>query len=241
MFDFQVHPGQSSEVTRNELSWSGPQTSGMNAAGCSSGSTISLMSQIAASMPCSLSGSVPSFTAQPLWPKRAFGLSEDLKKHRKEQQRRSWIKCRDLEKTLPQPLLSEILRERREKTRLRVAKWRAKKKLQEARARGGAASASPAMLTGDNTNLQLSATCGLVPGSQQRQNTAMHLQNNYLCNNSTTGSVQPSLPFMGPSPGPSSYSPSLFLKDTVTSTSAVFPPVSVTQPNISINDPEIIE
>lgn len=244
MFDFQVHTGQASvsEVTENEADWSGPQTSGINAAGSSSGNTISLMSQIAASMPCSLSGSVSSFTAQPLWPKRAFGLSEELKKHRKEQQRRSWIKCRDLEKTLPQPLLSEILRERREKTRLRVAKWRAKKKLQEARAQGGAV--APAILTGDNTNLQLRATCGLGPGSQQRQNTVMLLQNNYLCSNSTASSIQPTHPYMGPS----SYSPSLFLKEsgvssqhTVTSTSSAFPPVNVTQQSISLNDPEIIE
>lgn len=237
MFDFQVHPGQSSvsEVTKNEGDWSGPETSGTNAEGSSSGSTTSLMSQIAASMPCSLPSSVSSFTAQPFWPKKAF---EELKKHRKEQQRQSWIKCRDLEKALPQPLLSDILRERREKTRLRVAKWRAKKKLQEARARGGAAAigASPIILS------------GLVPGPQERQNALLHLQNNFLCNNSSTGRAQPPPPYMDPSPGPSSYSPSVFLKEpgvgsqhTVTSTSSVFPAANVTQQSNSLNDPEIIE
>lgn len=235
MFDCAVQLGQASEVTRIGADWSGPQTSGINAAGSSSGSTI-LMSQIAASMPGSLSGAVSSFTALQLWPKRAFGFSEEFKKHRKDQQRRSWIKCRELEKTLPQPLLSEILRERREKTRLRVAKWRAKKKLQEARARGGAAAASPAMLPGS------------VSGLQQRQNTAVHVQNNYLCKNSTVGSVQPTHPFLGTSPGPSTYS-SLFLKDpsvsshsgqhTVTSSSSVYPQVNVTQQTIALNDPDI--
>lgn len=133
VFDCPVQLGQASvsEVTRNGAGWSGPQTGGINAAD-SSGPNY-LLSQLAASMPCSLSGSVSSFTAHQFWPRRAFGFSEELKKHRKDQQRRSWIKCRELEKTLPQPMLSEILRERREKTRLRVAKWRAKKKLQEAR------------------------------------------------------------------------------------------------------------
>lgn len=249
MFDFQVQPGQASasEVARNRADWSGPQTSGINAAGSSSGATISLMSQIAASMPCSLSASVSSITAQQLWPKRALGLSEEFKKHRKDQQRRSWIKCRELEKTLPQPLLSEILRERREKTRLRVAKWRAKKKLQEARARGGAAAASAAMSSGENPNLQLRAACGMVSALQQRPNTAACLQNNYLCNTSTAASVQPTHPYMGPS----SYSPSLFLKDpsvdshvgqpTVTSSSSSYPQVNVTQQSMPLNDPEIIE
>lgn len=252
-FDCQVQPGQASasEVARNVPDWSGPQTSGINAAGSSLGSTISMMSQIAASMPCSLSGSVSSITAQQLWSKRALGLSEEFKKHRKDQQRRSWIKCRELEKTLPQPLLSEILRERREKTRLRVAKWRAKKKLQEARARGGAVTASPAMLHSENPNLQLRATCGSVSGLQQRQTTAVRLQNNYLCNNSTASSIQPIHLFVGPSSGPSSYSPSLFLKDpsvdshtgqhTVTSSSSSYPQVNVTQESIPLNDPEIIE
>lgn len=253
MFDFQVQPGQASasEGTRNGADWSGPQTSGINAAGSSSGATISLMSQIAASMPCSLSASVSSITAQQLWPKRALGLSEEFKKHRKDQQRRSWIKCRELEKTLPQPLLSEILRERREKTRLRVAKWRAKKKLQEARARGGAATASPSMLPGENPNLQLRATCGLISGSPQRMNTAVRLQNNYFSSNSTAGSIQPTHPYMDPSAGPSSYSPTLFLKDpsvdshagqhTVTSSSTSYSQVSIAQQSIPLNDPEIIE
>ncbi|XP_005167570.2 uncharacterized protein si:ch211-67e16.4 isoform X1 [Danio rerio] len=37
---------------------------------------------------------------------------------------------RELEQTLPQALLADLVRERREKTRLRVARWRAKRKLQ---------------------------------------------------------------------------------------------------------------
>ncbi|CAM4605197.1 hypothetical protein PO909_033609 [Leuciscus waleckii] len=37
---------------------------------------------------------------------------------------------RELDQTLPQALLADLVRERREKTRLRVARWRAKRKLQ---------------------------------------------------------------------------------------------------------------
>lgn len=39
-------------------------------------------------------------------------------------------RLRELEQTLPQALLADLVRERREKTRLRVARWRAKRKLQ---------------------------------------------------------------------------------------------------------------
>lgn len=43
---------------------------------------------------------------------------------------RSTNRRRELEQTLPQALLADLVRERREKTRLRVARWRAKRKLQ---------------------------------------------------------------------------------------------------------------
>ncbi|KAK7913698.1 hypothetical protein WMY93_013909 [Mugilogobius chulae] len=149
MFDCQVLPDckPESKVPRNGADWSEPQTSGINASSSSSGSTIceylfiqthfikSIMSQLAASMSPSMSASSFSAFNQHPWSRRVLGLPEEYKKHRKEQQRRSWMKCREQEKTLPQPQLSEILRERREKTRLRVAKWRAKKKLQEAKVR----------------------------------------------------------------------------------------------------------
>ncbi|XP_026128009.1 uncharacterized protein LOC113108865 isoform X1 [Carassius auratus] len=43
---------------------------------------------------------------------------------------RSTNRRRELDQTLPQALLADLVRERREKTRLRVARWRAKRKLQ---------------------------------------------------------------------------------------------------------------
>lgn len=89
-----------------------------------------------------------------------LSLYEEFKLHRNELRRRSLNRRRELEKTLPQPLLADMVsqppcsawtpssqkhftiylfilylmylkvRERREKTRLRVARWRAKRKLQ---------------------------------------------------------------------------------------------------------------
>ena len=49
---------------------------------------------------------------------------------RSELRRRSQTRRREMEKNLPQPLLADLVKERREKTRLRVARWRAKRKLQ---------------------------------------------------------------------------------------------------------------
>lgn len=62
---------------------------------------------------------------------------------------------REVEQTLPQALLADLVRERREKTRLRVARWRAKRKLQAclmasqaAQFNGGPAQGSPAQHAG---------------------------------------------------------------------------------------------
>ncbi|KAL4609044.1 hypothetical protein GN956_G24343 [Arapaima gigas] len=55
---------------------------------------------------------------------------EDYRHRKAELKRRSQHRRRELEKNLPQPLLNALVRERREKTRLRVARWRAKRKLQ---------------------------------------------------------------------------------------------------------------
>lgn len=57
-------------------------------------------------------------------------LYEDYKRKRVEVRKRSETRRRELEQTLPQALLADLVKERREKTRLRVARWRAKRKLQ---------------------------------------------------------------------------------------------------------------
>ncbi|XP_036400869.1 uncharacterized protein LOC118788845 [Megalops cyprinoides] len=58
------------------------------------------------------------------------GLYEDHRHRKAELKRRSQHRRREREKSLPQPLLAALERERREKNRIRVARWRAKRKLQ---------------------------------------------------------------------------------------------------------------
>ncbi|KAJ8352749.1 hypothetical protein SKAU_G00242250 [Synaphobranchus kaupii] len=61
---------------------------------------------------------------------RDQSLYEDHKHRKAELKRRSQHRRREREKSLPQPLLAALERERREKNRIRVARWRAKRKLQ---------------------------------------------------------------------------------------------------------------
>ncbi|XP_052461684.1 uncharacterized protein LOC128019638 isoform X1 [Carassius gibelio] len=58
-----------------------------------------------------------------------YKLSRTLRGH-KTNRGHSTNRRRELDQTLPQALLADLVRERREKTRLRVARWRAKRKLQ---------------------------------------------------------------------------------------------------------------
>ncbi|XP_059930668.1 uncharacterized protein si:ch211-67e16.4 isoform X5 [Gadus macrocephalus] len=80
------------------------------------------------SLPALLAHVPPRQAVRP-WPKD-LRLYEEYKLRRNELQRRSIDRRREREKSLPQPLLADLVRERREKTRLRVARWRAKRKLQ---------------------------------------------------------------------------------------------------------------
>ncbi|XP_007234210.2 uncharacterized protein si:ch211-67e16.4 isoform X1 [Astyanax mexicanus] len=59
-----------------------------------------------------------------------LNLYDEYKRKRIEIRKRSETRRRELEQTLPQALLADLVKERREKTRLRVARWRAKRKLQ---------------------------------------------------------------------------------------------------------------
>ncbi|XP_051998244.1 uncharacterized protein si:ch211-67e16.4 isoform X2 [Xyrauchen texanus] len=59
-----------------------------------------------------------------------LNLYEAYKRGRTDLKRRNTNLRRELEQALPQALISDLVRERREKTRLRVARWRAKRKLQ---------------------------------------------------------------------------------------------------------------
>ncbi|XP_051815133.1 uncharacterized protein si:ch211-67e16.4 isoform X4 [Acanthochromis polyacanthus] len=114
------------------------------------------MDQSSSSSPSSyplppLSSSLPSLAVLPPVPPpqavrpwtKDLSIYDEFKLRRNELRRQHRSRRRELEKTLPQPLLADLVRERREKTRLRVARWRAKRKLQaclnQAQPHGGAA------------------------------------------------------------------------------------------------------
>ncbi|XP_051938982.1 uncharacterized protein si:ch211-67e16.4 isoform X2 [Hippocampus zosterae] len=128
--------------------WSGPQasqrtcSSGFSSAGPSS-SYATPQQAFPAIAP--LPPDTPRQMVRGPWTKD-ISLYEEYKLRRNELRRRSLNRRRELEKTLPQPLLADLVRERREKTRLRVARWRAKRKLQaclnQVQTQGGAVALS---------------------------------------------------------------------------------------------------
>ncbi|XP_029936385.1 uncharacterized protein LOC115379696 [Myripristis murdjan] len=174
------------------------------------------------------------------WTKE-LSLYEEYKLRRNELRRRSLSRRREMEKTLPQPLLADLVRERREKTRLRVARWRAKRKLQaclsQAQAPGGAV--FPV------SSQQLSASCGSVSGGQPRR-PVLPQCSGFLINNS----LPAGLPFITPSA--SSSSSSLLLgahgvaehasQHAVTSSScSSYPQVSLSQQSSSLTDADVFQ
>ncbi|XP_037344027.2 uncharacterized protein si:ch211-67e16.4 [Pungitius pungitius] len=170
-----------------------------------------------AAPPC---GVLPRQAPRP-WPKD-LSLYEEYKLRRNELRRRSINRRRELEKTLPQPLLADLVRERREKTRLRVARWRAKRKLQD-HSLGGAAG-----FANGSQHQQLRGAC--ASGSQQRIGSAPPPSDSFLSD---------PLPFI-----PTSSSSFLYLgghdmaphQHTVTSSSSFQPQLSLLQQNVSLTD-----
>ncbi|XP_077392054.1 uncharacterized protein LOC144030032 [Festucalex cinctus] len=132
LLDNQMNRGHlvQSEVLMSGTQWSGLQSSQRK---CSSGfSSAGPSSSHATPQTFPAIAPLPPGTPRQVrgpWTKD-FSLYEEYKLRRNELRRRSLNRRRELEKTLPQPLLADLVRERREKTRLRVARWRAKRKLQ---------------------------------------------------------------------------------------------------------------
>ncbi|XP_054915836.1 uncharacterized protein si:ch211-67e16.4 isoform X2 [Poeciliopsis prolifica] len=137
-------------------------------------------------------------------------LYEEYKLRRNELRRRNLNRRRELEKSLPQPLLADLMRERREKTRLRVARWRAKRKLQaclnQTQAPGGAAVVSQAGVSVSRQHQQHSIPC--ASSSQQRQNSESPHTSSFLSTVSRNSipailpAVPPSLILRGPNVAP---------------------------------------
>ncbi|XP_034418348.1 uncharacterized protein si:ch211-67e16.4 [Cyclopterus lumpus] len=158
-----------------------------------------LMPQPASSLQSAVplpSGLPPRAALRP-WTKD-LSLYEEFKLRRNELRRRSINRRRELEKALPQPLLADLVRERREKTRLRVARWRAKRKLQDGsnqdHALGGAAGLSQSGFPissqqQQQQQQQLRVTC--ASSSQQRHSSAPP-PNSFLSNQSAASPFIPS-------------------------------------------------
>ncbi|GLD56661.1 uncharacterized protein AKAME5_000897800, partial [Lates japonicus] len=201
-----------------------------------------LMLQPAASLPSmvALPSGIPSRQAMRPWTKD-LSLYEEYKLRRNELRRRSLNRRRELEKTLPQPLLADLVRERREKTRLRVARWRAKRKLQaclnQAQAQSGTTGLSRTGFPISSQHQELRASCASTSSSHQRQSSMLPQSSSFLNNNMlAANSISATLPFITSTP-----SSSLLLRDpsmaahqhTVTSTSSSScPQVSLSQQSI---------
>ncbi|XP_033984874.1 uncharacterized protein si:ch211-67e16.4 isoform X2 [Trematomus bernacchii] len=248
LLDCQLQQGHlpEPETQRSVTEWSGlPESQRNNSAAYSSaGPCTDLMPQPLSSLQSMgyLPSGIPHRQAVRPWTKD-LSLYEDFKLRRNELRKRSINRRRELEKTLPQPMLADLVRERREKTRLRVARWRAKRKLQacvnQAPAPDGAAGLCQTGFPISSQHQQLRVTCAATSNSQQRQ----MLQSNNFLNMSKLHAAN-SIPFT-----PSSCSSSPLLRGpnmaphqhTVTYSSSSYPQVSLLQQSISLTDTDILQ
>ncbi|XP_030285116.1 uncharacterized protein LOC115588583 [Sparus aurata] len=245
LLDYQVEQDHlpESEAQSSVTEWSGQRnhTTAFSSAGPSTYATpqpaAALLSMV------SLPPGVPPRQGVRPWTKD-LSLYEEYKLRRNELRRRSLNRRRELEKTLPQPLLADMVRERREKTRLRVARWRAKRKLQacinQAQTLGGAAGLSQTGFPISSQHQQHRAHHAAPSSAQQRQSS----HSNSFLNTSAANSISASLPFI-----PTTSSSSLLLRGpntasnqhTVTSSSSSsYPQVSLSRQSISLTDADIL-
>ncbi|XP_071338593.1 uncharacterized protein [Trachinotus anak] len=250
-----------SEAQSSVTEWSGLPASQRNhtTAFSSAGPSTYVMLQPAASLPSmvALPAGIPPRQGVRPWTKD-LSLYEEYKLRRNELRRRSLNRRRELEKSLPQPLLADLVRERREKTRLRVARWRAKRKLQaclnQAQAQSGAAGLSQTgFAISSQHQEQLRVSAASTSSSQQRQSSTLPQSSSFLSSNNNNNnnmlaasSISATLPFITSSSSSSTLllrSPSMAShQHTVTSTSSSsYPQVSLSQQSISLSDTDILQ
>ncbi|AWP13578.1 Hypothetical protein SMAX5B_004779 [Scophthalmus maximus] len=250
VLDCQMQHGQlsESETQSSVTGWPGFPTGQRNlSTSFSSAPSSYLMLQPEASqrsmgaLPCGL----PPRQAVRPWAKD-FSLYEEYKLRRNELRRRSLNRRRELEKTLPQPLLADMVRERREKTRLRVARWRAKRKLQaclnQTQTQSGAAGLSQTVYSIGSQHQELRASCASTSGGQQRRNSTLPQSGSYLNNNNNNTSA--ALPFMTSSPSLLQQGSIMAAhQHAVTSTSSSsFPQqVSLSQQGFSLTEADVLQ
>ncbi|XP_059199591.1 uncharacterized protein si:ch211-67e16.4 isoform X2 [Centropristis striata] len=247
LLDCQLQQGHAPEA---QVQRSVTESSGLllSAACSSAGPNAYLLPQPVASLQSMVvqpSGVPPRQAVRP-WNKD-LSLYEEYKLRRNELRRRSINRRRELEKALPQPLLADLVRERREKTRLRVARWRAKRKLQacinQAQVLGDAACLSQPGLPLSSQQQQHRVAAGSACSGQQRQSSAPPLSSSFINN------LSAALPFI---PSSSSSSSSLLLggsnmtshqhavTSSSSSSSSSFPQVNLLQSSISLTDADVL-
>ncbi|XP_070831832.1 uncharacterized protein [Chaetodon trifascialis] len=253
LLDCQVQQGHLPESEAQSSESSGTEWSGLpgnqrnhTTAFSSAGPSTYVMPQSAASLLSSLPPSIPSRQAVRPWTKD-LSLYEEYKLRRNELRRRSLNRRRELEKTLPQPLLADLVRERREKTRLRVARWRAKRKLQaclnQAQALGGTAGVSQTGFPISSQHQQPRVPCAATSSTPQRQSSVLPQSCSFL-NMSAANGISATLPIIP------STSSSLLLRGpsmakhqhaVTSSSSSSCPQVNLSQQNISLTDADILQ
>lgn len=183
------------------------------------------------------------------WP-HDLSLYEEYKLRRNELRRMNLSRRRELEKMLPQPLLADLVRERREKTRLRVARWRAKRKLQaglnQIQAEGGAAGfPSTGFPISSQRQQQLRGPCASSSsssGAQHRQNSSLPPSSSFL--NNSISNIVPFIPASSSSLHLSNSSMALHqhtVASSSSSSSPSYPQVSLSQQGLSLADSDIIQ
>ncbi|XP_062258412.1 uncharacterized protein si:ch211-67e16.4 [Platichthys flesus] len=213
----------------------------------SSGTSNYLMLQPIVSLPSmvTLPTGIPPFQEGRSWSKN-LSFYEQYKLRRNELQQRRLNRRREQEETLPQPLLADMLRERREKTRLRVARWRAKRKLQfclnQTQGQGGAAGLSQPFVPTRSKHPEGRESCA-TSTVHHRVSSTLPQSSSFLDHNmSVTNTITTALPYI------TSVSSSLLPgssimaahRHTVTSTSSSSSYPQIKQ-NFSLTDADILQ
>uniref|UniRef100_A0A1A7Z667 Uncharacterized protein n=1 Tax=Iconisemion striatum TaxID=60296 RepID=A0A1A7Z667_9TELE len=243
LLDCQAEQGcaSGSEVNSLGTEQSRPPAGPMNPCSTFSslGPSIYTLPQLTGLFPSSivLPSGVQARQATRSWSKD-LSLYEEYKLRRNELRRRNLSRRRELEKTLPQPLLADLVRERREKTRLRVARWRAKRKLQaclnQTQVHDGTAGLSQASFPANSLPQQLRAPCASTSSSHQRENSAAPQSNSFLSNISAN-STMPVLPLI-PSSSQSQRGHDTAPHEHTVTSSCSYPRISPSSQGISLTD-----
>ncbi|KAM3607712.1 uncharacterized protein V6R79_012390 [Siganus canaliculatus] len=230
LLDCQVQQDHLPESENSDTGWPGPGVDQRNhtAAFSSAGPSPYVMPQPAASL-LSMVALPPSISSRPggaPWTKD-LSLYEEYKLRRNELRRRNLNRRRELEKTLPQPLLADM-------------------------APGGAVSLTHPGFPSSSQHQYNRVPSAAVSSSWQRQSSAPTLSSSFLNNMSAAGSTSASLPFIPSTSSSTSSACSLLLRGTnttapyhhhhaVTSSSSSFPQVKLSQQSLSLADSDILQ